>query len=90
MLLIFYIFVDISPCSHSNEWCFFLVNTTISSVNVRVFSPAAPPSLENWSLSFGLPYLDLLWVATNPFTVPRAFLFWESCQSKQYTMQEIK
>ena len=28
---------------------FFLVNTTISSVNVRVFSPVAPPSLTNWS-----------------------------------------
>jgi len=69
---------------------FFLVNTTISSVNVRVFSPAFPPSLENWSLSFWLPCLDLLWLATNPFTVPRAFLFWESCPSKQYTVQEIK
>jgi hypothetical protein len=30
----------------------FLVNSVISSINVRLFAPTGPPSLENWMLSF--------------------------------------
>ena len=53
----------------------FLVNITISSMNVCEFSPTAPPSLENSTWSFWLPDLCLLESAFKHLRVPCPLFF---------------
>ena len=53
----------------------FLVNSTISLVNVRALSPTAPPSLENSTWSFWLPDLCLLESAFKHLRVPCPLFF---------------
>jgi hypothetical protein len=53
----------------------FLVNITISSMNMRELSPTAPPSLENSTWSFWLPDLCLLESGFKHLRVPHPLFF---------------